>query len=189
MKGLGSSLILAGTRSDRGCPAVACGTPSALAHCDGPWHGDRISYTSPPGASFELPKGPPGYEAFFEEVVLKRKGRNLEAFADAAARARQRRIPVVVGITPTLGQQQLRPLPREVKLLLNELDARGVTVFDVRTVMAKAVEDPTPLFLDPVHFSAQGHAVVGEALGGLLEELVASEKALTARPRIIDGTR
>lgn len=118
---------------------------------------------------FLRPDEPAGREAFFQQVLADRKERNRAAARAVAAEARRRGVPLVVGVTPYLGEGGgLAPLDPEAGALLAALADSGAVVFDVAAALGAAAEPPPALYQDHVHFTEAGHRAVGDALGRLL---------------------
>ena len=79
------------------------------------------------------------------------------------ADARARGLPTVVGVTPTVeADGTVRDLPPEAATVLGEAEAAGAVVVDVEAAVRDA-GGTSGLFLDSVHFTTEGHRVVGDA--------------------------
>ncbi len=55
---------------------------------------------------------------------------------------------------------------------MKKLELAGVSVMDLHQVLQKEKDLPA-LFIDHIHFTADGHAVIGERLGNVLLPLFA----------------
>lgn len=129
----------------------------------------------PPRDAFTVPHLPPGYEAMEPALLQACIDKNLAAARRVLAAARQRNLPVVLGITPFFDGQHLVPLPPAALDFLHTVQQQQVPVLAVSAVLEQA-EAPLPtLFVDNSHLTAAGHQVVGQALGALLQDLLAKE--------------
>jgi lysophospholipase L1-like esterase len=133
----------------------------------------RISRVAPPPEEdFRKIQRTAGDKSFFEKMLAERKERNLDAIRDVVAEAKQRGVPVILGVTPYRQGDALEPLSPEAVTFLDEMAAAGVTVFDVSAVLAQAPAGIEACYIDLTHLSAEGHQVVGQALGEELDEVL-----------------
>ncbi len=126
----------------------------------------------PPGAAFYLPEKPLDHDVLYQADLEARKTKNLDAVRAAVAEAKRRGVPVVMGITPYLHDGALLPLPDEALAFLQEMHAQGVVRFDVAAALQRAEANVPSLYLDPVHFTKEGHRTVGKALGEVLRTVL-----------------
>jgi len=110
------------------------------------------------------PEVPYGYEEFFDRVLPDRFRRNLDALDEALSKALSKGIPVIVGITPEQTEAHLVPNPTKAIELLRNLEARGVHIMDLHSVIGAAA-DIESVYIDNIHFNSRGHRLIGEALG------------------------
>lgn len=123
------------------------------------------------GAAYLSPEIPRGYLSFYEDVFEERAQKNLGALHEVTSDAIRKGLPIMVGITPEYDEGQLLPMPGEAKSAINGLSATGVRVMDLHQLLGSE-SDLSALFIDHIHFSAEGHAVIGHRLGSLLLEIL-----------------
>lgn len=123
--------------------------------------------TSAAGEEFISPETPAGYEQFYETVLADRTRKNLRALEQAVQIALRDGIPVVAGITPRRVGNRLLSFPAEAADVLRSLEGLGVQIMDVAAVFSSGV-NLERAFIDEVHFTTEGHRLVGEALGSEL---------------------
>lgn len=123
---------------------------------------------------FIAPNFPTGEEVLFNTVQEGRYAKNLDAFRAVLHEAQRRGIPVVVGVTPYREGNSLVPLPAQAASLLQEVRGVGVQVFDVTYALNHAPSEIEALFVDHVHFSENGHLIIGQALSQVIESARAS---------------
>jgi hypothetical protein len=104
-----------------------------------------------------------------------RIARNLEAAHAVVAEASRRGVPAIVGVTPLREGNVLAPLPDEARAFLVELPTHGVRVFDATAALGGVGADVGHYYYDHVHFSAEGHRVIGKALGAILWNTIVSK--------------
>lgn len=141
-----------------------------------PRYWERMTRVAPSQAEdFREIQSTAGDKAFFEKELADRKERNLDAVRTVVAEAERRGVPVVLGVTPYFKGDALEPLPAEAVSFLEEMAAAGANVLDVSAVLAQAPAGVEACYLDLAHFSAEGHRLVGQALGETLDEVIARE--------------
>jgi hypothetical protein len=138
-----------------------------------PKYWQRISRVTPPQQDdFRKIQATAGDRRFFENMLAKRKERNLQAVRTVVAEAVRRGVPIVLGVTPYRKGDALEPLPPEAVSLLEEMAAAGATIFDASAVLAQAPAGIEACYLDLVHLSSEGHRLIGQALGAKIDEVI-----------------
>jgi lysophospholipase L1-like esterase len=137
----------------------------------------RFRVVPPREESFVKLNAPAGRDDFFKDVIAEREVRNLDAVRAAVAQAVEGGVPVVIGVTPYRKGQELAPLPTEADDFLKEIAAAGAVVFDVSAALTEPGVGADELYLDMAHFNADGHRLVGEALGSTLDTVIADTEA------------
>ncbi|MEM0962076.1 MAG: hypothetical protein AAGK21_05980 [Bacteroidota bacterium] len=122
---------------------------------------------------FEVAEFPPGYAEVGRRELAARQDSNLAAARRVLRDARQRGLPLVLGVTPTLDGAAPAPLAPAARAFLADADTLGAAIFDVHASV-DAAGGPDGLFLDAVHLTTEGHRVVGEALGAVLVRQLAA---------------
>lgn len=110
--------------------------------------------------------------SFDEELAQQRKLRNLNAVREVVADARQRGVPVLVGVAPYRKGDGLEPLPSEATAFLAEMAAAGAIPFDASAALTDASGSAEGVFLDHVHLNQEGHRRIGEALGAAIDKVL-----------------
>lgn len=126
---------------------------------------------------FIRPERPDEQPEFFDNVMKERVARNLDAVREVLAEAKQRGVPVVIGVTPYRKGDELEELPPDAVAFLDVIAAAGATVFDVSAALSAEPEGIEQCYIDRAHFTARGHQAVGKALGAMLEKLIESPPA------------
>ena len=134
------------------------------------------------------------------EVVIERShwrggvpsGReSLEGQALELVRIRSRRMSRADDERTLREQLEATPPERLVELLLEQashdddlraLQGEGVHVLDLHAALQADGAAPSAYYLDRVHFTPEGHRVVGEALGRALQPLLPAAPPLEERP-------
>lgn len=114
--------------------------------------------------AFLQPEIPQGYGAFYDGVFEEREEKNIEALLGVTKDAVENGVPLLVGITPRHTEGNIDPLPAAAAQVLAGLDTSGVHLLDLHASLGRA-GNVTGLYVDPVHFSTDGHQAVGDALG------------------------
>lgn len=132
-----------------------------------------------PESEFTTPEVPSAYAEFMESTYDARREKNLVAAARALTGARDKDLPLVVGITPYEVDGRLLPIEHAAIDFLADADSSGAAILDVSGAL---VDDSrggaaSGYYQDGIHFTAEGHAVVGTALGRVLERRLREESA------------
>lgn len=132
----------------------------------------------PQGQQNLFPEVAGGYENFFEGVLEERTRRNVEVLKRTVETAVNKGTPVIVGITPEFSGSGLVPNSIEAAEHLQQLASLGAQILDVHQVLSSGEEDIADLYLDRIHLTREGHRLVGEALGKLLQHTGDQRQAL-----------
>lgn len=116
------------------------------------------------GAEYMLPETPSGYEQFYDSLLQERSQKNIRALRTTVDIALQSGTPLIVGITPRREESRLLPFPAQAVATMRMLENLNVNLMDVNAALLTndGIEDA---FIDQVHFTRIGHALIGEALG------------------------
>jgi len=116
------------------------------------------------GAEYMLPETPAGYRQLFDSLLQERSQKNIQALRTTVESAIRNGIPLIVGITPRREDSQLLPSPAQAVLTMSMLENLDVSLMDVNAALLTD-DDLDEVFIDQVHFTVMGHALIGEALG------------------------